>query len=149
MQEADEPGLSLQSVVFPSDCDHWTRDFRGYIPAWPIFVSVDGSVTRELAYHWYNNVPLMQQQVAEVHPALCKKVPLSTCFRPISCYFHRALCGSILQALVKGSSVLTLIYHLHDFVNLSNIPFIHILSNWSPNPSFFLCKVTSTAPQSL
>ena len=32
-REAHEAGLSPQSVVFPSDCDHWIRDFRGYIPA--------------------------------------------------------------------------------------------------------------------
>lgn len=48
--EAHEPGLSLQCVVFPSDCDHWIRDFRGYILACSIFVSAGGSVTHELAY---------------------------------------------------------------------------------------------------
>lgn len=32
-KEAHEPDLSLQSVKFPSDCDRWIRDFRGYILA--------------------------------------------------------------------------------------------------------------------
>lgn len=32
-QRSSVPGLSLQSVKFPSDCDRWIRDFRGYILA--------------------------------------------------------------------------------------------------------------------
>lgn len=31
-RKAHEPGLSLQPVVFLSDCNDWIRDFRGHIP---------------------------------------------------------------------------------------------------------------------
>lgn len=51
----------------------------------------------------------------------------------------------ILQALVKDNSVLTLIYHLHDLVDL-NILFSHIISNWILNPFSFVSKATGIPP---